>query len=269
MAKKAHFKYKEEFRDMSGKNNTPGQYRLDLDEEKLGLIEQKPQLCKPYYAQKYWEAFREFLDASGVFNRTWYLYKQIEKDPSPEELNEKIDEATRNGGTREYIDKLKSQLDDVVKRLAVMHSETGMQYKKSFSEKLKKEWKDYKAKLKNLIFTPEKPMFQLPQKRTARTKANAKVFAECFTHLYYSTTLLEARVDANIIARNMSTQPRRGVRKSDIPTPSLSTPSKKTIKPTRNGRRNTCVGRRKSSQITTLRLRKFRGLFPLEKNRSL
>ncbi len=190
MAKKAHFKYKEEFRDMSGKNSTPGQYRLDLDEEKLGLIEQKPQLCKPYYAQKYWEAFKEFLDASGVFNRTWYLYKQIEKDPSPEELNEKIDEATRNGSTREYIDKLKSQLDDVVKRLAVMNSKQECNTKEQLFDKAEKEWKDYKAKLKNLIFYSRKANVPITAKENSENASQRK----SFRGMLYAFVLLDDSV---------------------------------------------------------------------------
>jgi len=152
MAKKAHYyndNYKKAKKDKSGKDSMPGQLCLDLNGN--GLIEHKPQLCKPYFAQKYWGAFKEFLDASGVFNRTWYLYKQIQADPRPEELNMQINSAAMKGDTS-LRNRLENQLSDVVKRLTVMKTHQGCETAEELYAKAEKDWNVYRAQLKNLIY---------------------------------------------------------------------------------------------------------------------
>ena len=149
MGKKAHYYSNEKKkRDMSGKDTIPGQYRLDLDGS---LVEQKPQLCSPYFAQKYWGAFKEFLDASGVFNRTWYLYKQIQADPDPEELNKEIKDA-KDKGDMALQTRLENQLEDVTKRLTVMKDRQGCDTAEELYGKASNDWDAYKAKLKSLIY---------------------------------------------------------------------------------------------------------------------
>ena len=89
MAKKRNLKAKIEYKDLSGdKTITPGQFRLDIEGGNLnGYVEQRSYACNPYAARAYWDAFKEFLNASGAFSRTWFLYKAINvEDPDPEYL---------------------------------------------------------------------------------------------------------------------------------------------------------------------------------------
>ncbi len=183
MGKKAHYNYKEETKDMSGKNDMPGQYRLDLNEDGNRLVEQRPQLCKPYFSQRYWGAFKEFLDASGVFNRTWYLYKQIQADPSPEELNRQIGAAEAKNDIA-LKNRLESQLEDVVKRLTVMKAHQGCETAEELYVKAEKEWNAYKAKLKNLIYYAGK----------ANVPINAKDGDKTFRGIMYAFVLLDDKI---------------------------------------------------------------------------
>ena len=182
MAKKAHLNNKREKRNTPGKNVIPGQYYLDLKEGKR-LVEQRPQLCKPYYAQRYWGAFKEFLDASGVFNRTWYLYKQISDDPSPEELKRKIDEAAYSGNESLRLH-LEGCLDDVVKRLSIMKARQGCDTETELYAKAEKEWEVYKQKLKDLVYYAEK----------AKVPINIQPDTKEFRNVMLSFVLLHEKV---------------------------------------------------------------------------
>lgn len=145
----AHNNYGKEYKDMSGKGKKeiPGQFRLDVTCQDVKLVEQRPQLCKPYYSKKYWEAFRDFLSASGVFGRTWHLYKQLRDDPTPETL---IADINRCNNPVERA-RIESQLKGVMERITVMKTRQKCETKEELFDKASSDWDDYKRKLKNLI----------------------------------------------------------------------------------------------------------------------
>jgi len=140
---------KREFKDMSGKGSpVPGQYRLDIEGGQYkGTVEQRPQLCKPYYAKKYWESFRDFLNASGAFGRTWHLYKQILNDPRPEELMHDINVCN----SPEERSRLENQLNGVLERIKVMKTRQKCETLDELYAKAESDWNVYKRSLDTLL----------------------------------------------------------------------------------------------------------------------
>lgn len=144
-------KHKTEYSDMSGKkvNATPGQFRLDIDDPSLdGIVEMQPYTCKPYHARKYYEAFRDFLKKSGVFGRTWHLYKAIMDDPDLNELQWRLDHENMSEMERKRVTEIR---DAVKNHLYVMKNKQYCKTPEELYAKAEAEWNEYKRSLNWLI----------------------------------------------------------------------------------------------------------------------
>lgn len=140
-------KHRTEYSDMSGKkaSATPGQFRLDIEDPSLdGIVEMQPYVCKPYHSRKYYEAFREFLKKSGIFGRTWHLYKAILDDPNLEELQWRLDHESMSEFERKHVTEIR---DAVKNHQYVMREKQHCDTKEELFAKAEKEWSEYRRSL--------------------------------------------------------------------------------------------------------------------------
>ncbi len=143
-------------------NNFPGQLRFNLDgnldQDLLALIEEKPvettsqpkqeRTCTPEASKAYWESFKEFLDASGVFARTWNLYKQIKIDPSVKELDAQLNDMNLSPDKKEQIKEIK---EGVVRREIAMRQKMQCDTPEEVFVKAHNDWNRFKSKFNTLI----------------------------------------------------------------------------------------------------------------------
>ena len=136
-----------EYRDTSrDKNYTPGQLSLDISDgnAKKDLVEVRPRLCSPNESKNFWKAFEAFLDESGAFSRTWYLYRSIKDSPSEKELHERLN--NRSITTHE-LDIVRDQL----KRYDIMRKNHRCNTVEDFEVKLSNDRQRYKSALEHLL----------------------------------------------------------------------------------------------------------------------
>lgn len=153
----AHYYTRESTSRKKKDNLTPGQMRFDIDQDLLTIVEEAPlpseqqrlnRTTTPEISRKYWDAFKEFLDASGVFSRTWSLYKQVKKDPSIEELNEQLSDDSLSPEKHAEIEEIK---EGVVRREVAMRSKMFCETPDDVFVKAHNDWNKFKSKLNRLI----------------------------------------------------------------------------------------------------------------------
>ena len=137
----------------------PGHLKFQLDDDLLKIVEEKgvesptTTACTPEVSRAYWESFKLFLDASGVFTRTWNLYSQIKKDPDINELNEQMNEP---GISLERLKQLQEIKEGVVRREVVMRSRMHCDDLAQVYDKAHSDWNGYKYRFKVLLEKAEK-----------------------------------------------------------------------------------------------------------------
>ena len=153
-------KYSGKSSSSKGKNKDvfPGQLCFDLDSLEEGSY--TPRLPKEQ-VKEYWESFKDFVDASGIFARTYNLHKQLEKDPSIREIDSELSSQI-SPERRKELEELR---EGVERRQKAMHE---MKYPEcdkitkviswrlcqtpdDVFKKAQYEWDEYKKKLNILI----------------------------------------------------------------------------------------------------------------------
>ena len=149
-------------RKKKDKDVIPGQLKFNLssglDEDLLTIIEELPaaisapkkseRACTPEEAKAYWEAFRDFLTAAGVFARTWNLYKQVIKDPLISDLDEQLNDKNLSPEKREQIEEIK---EGVVRRENAMRQGMKCETPDEVMVKARNDWERLKSKFNWLI----------------------------------------------------------------------------------------------------------------------
>lgn len=141
--------------------NIPGQLSFtfsNIDDDLLEIIEENPakitsppkseRTCTPEESKAYWEAFKAFLDASGVFARTWHLFQQVTKDPLVADLDKELGSPNLSPEKREQLKEIR---EGVVRRENAMRE--GMHCKTPEEVKVKahNDWERLRSKLNTLI----------------------------------------------------------------------------------------------------------------------
>lgn len=170
MAKEKFKRGKKEFKRMSGKNEISGQFALKRGEGKnrkdLILVEQQQYPCEPYYAERYWLAFKDFLDHSGQYGRTFYLYKTMNEEPTPEELEEALAQPL----SIEERKKKEELLEVVKKHYYVMRERQHCNSLSELYKKAEEEWYSFQSSLNRLSSSTDKANVKFPKLDTKKRR---------------------------------------------------------------------------------------------------
>ena len=164
------------YRQLSGKNDYPGQFRLDTEKtNKAEIYEERPIEDEP--ASNYWKAFKDFLDKSGKFAQTWHLYLGIQDDPDLGELEHKKERLEEMGQSDPELEKELEGVKYHLHLMTVMHECMTL---KELYKKAEKEWGEFKTSLHILIDRAKKAGVD---PRIA--PSYEKRFMACFVHEGY------------------------------------------------------------------------------------
>ena len=112
------------------------------------IKEERSYKCSKYYSRSYWNAFADFIKASGLFSRTNHLRLAIENDPNPEELKQILKNMDLSD---EECQGIQAELGRVNSHYQIMKESHHCETPKALFQKTKADWKTYEQALKNLF----------------------------------------------------------------------------------------------------------------------
>ena len=122
-----------------------GQLRFCEDGE---IKEERSYKCSKYYSKSYWNAFAEFIKASGLFSRTNHLRLAIENDPNSEDLEKILKNVNLLDEERHGI---QAELDRVNSHYQIMRESHRCETPEELLRKANHDWCEYERSLKHLL----------------------------------------------------------------------------------------------------------------------
>lgn len=149
--KKTNSRYFYEYLEAEAKKlksqSSEGQLRFCEDGK---IKEERVYKCSKYYSKSYWDAFSDFIKASGLFSRTNHLRLAIENDPDPEDLERTLSSRNCSDEDRQGV---QAELDRVNSHYHIMREAHRCETPEELLKKANHDWCEYERALKHLFNT--------------------------------------------------------------------------------------------------------------------
>ena len=141
------YKYLEAEAKKLKSQSSEGQLRFCEDGE---IKEERSYKCSKYYSKSYWNAFADFIKASGLFSRTNHLRLAIENDLNPKQLEQILKNMDLSDEERQGV---QTELDRVNSHYQIMRGSHRCETPEELLKKANHDWCEYERALKHLFNT--------------------------------------------------------------------------------------------------------------------